>query len=59
MDICKNMCILYCKLMLKALRNLLVVFEMHMSLGKMLILAGILKLARPKPLAPAAGSPAT
>ena len=27
--------------------------------GKMLILAGLLKLARPKPLAPAAGSPAT
>ena len=32
---------------------------MHMSLGKMLILAGLLKLAQPKPLAPAAGSPAT
>ena len=29
-----------------------------MSLGKMLILAVLLKLAQPKPLAPAAGSPA-
>ena len=34
-------------------------FMMHMFLGKMLILAGLLKLAKPKPLAPAAGSPAT
>ena len=31
----------------------------HMFLGKMLILAILLKLAKPKPLAPAAGSPAT
>ena len=32
---------------------------MHMSLGKMLILVGLLKLTQPKPLAPGAGSPAT
>ena len=37
----------------------LVVKKVHMFLGKMLILAGLLKLAKPKPLAPAAGSPAT
>ena len=35
------------------------VTEVHMFLGKMLILAILLKLAKPKPLAPAAGSPAT
>ena len=40
--------------------NLHYVFNMvHMFLGKMLILAILLKLAKSKPLAPAAGSPAT